>query len=774
MKTLLDTSYRYGTVQPGESYSRDVRYTVSPNLATGQYNLTVHTDAREQVFEFESNDNNMLSTGVRIILRLSDLVVSNVEASLSSSSEGNSVIVNYAIMNTGSGRSVGSPWIDRVGVSNSPGLDGQLEFVADYTWRKELSPQQNDSVQLLINLPRDRVGILYIHVFTDYYNRVKEESDLNNRGVSMSITAPLIQPDLAVQKIVVAGEVELYSGERVQITWMVGNVGNGTLTRGRWFDSVYLDKSSVLSDEAIKLDDINIFDMLKPNSSYTATANVGIPEGLSGGYYLFVRTDNFQQIDEADDTENNVNSILLFLELPPSPDLRVKHISVSYSEGDGNDRILTIRWTVINLGNSMMDEVAWTDQLFVSTEPAFDQQNSIRIADMEVVGQLGAYQEYFITKAVILPTDAFGSLFVYAVVDSANNIVEVAAEDNNIGRSANQVSVPKPVLAQITLEINTDILPSTVFAGDVLSFRYSVSNVGKANLPLSSWTDGVYLVREKDASRTTILAEGFLLDTILHNRGLESGEQLKVIINISIPYLLNQFLYFATVMDINGNLGDPEAIASDGDILAQTIKPILIEQGPLPDLIPLPHVGNITTHGGQPLNVSFQVANIGNNTARGVWYVAIYLSRDAILDPFDKRLKTLLGPTSLDAGTTHSQIADIFVPFDLPSASYYLFYEVDGGNRIPEETELDNNFESQVFVILGAISTDIAVVDVTISPTSLFYENGELCINTIHAVCSAIDIRYIEYRTIDLSIAYDQGMRRSKEHILPLIDTIIP
>ena len=725
LETRLDTSFHYGTIQPGESYSREVRYTVSPNLATGQYNLTVHTDAREQVFEFQSNDNNRLSTSIRITQRLSDLTVSSVEASLSSSSEGNSVRVTYLVMNTGSGSSVGSPWIDRVGVSDSPSLDGNFEFVGDYTWRMELSPQQNDSVQLVINLPRDRVGVLYIHVFADYYNRIKEESDLNNRGVSMSITAPLIQPDLAVQSIQV-GKFELFSGDRVQIAWTVGNVGNGVLTRGRWVDSVYLDTSSVLSVEAIKLGDITISDTLKPNANYMTTTNVGIPGGLTGGYYLFIRTDNFQQIDEADDTQNNVKSILVFLELPPSPDLRVKDISVRYSEGDGNDRILTIQWTVINLGNSMMDEVAWTDQLFVSNEPVFDRQNAIRIADMEVVGQLGAYQEYFITKGVILPTDVFGSLFVYAEVDSANDIAEVSAEDNNIGRSEKQVSVPKPILPQITVKINTDILPSSAFAGEMLSFQYDVSNVGKANLPLSSWTDGVYLVREKDASRATILVEGFLLDTVLHNRALVSGEQLKVIVNISIPYLLNQFLYFATVMDINDNLGDPADIGSNGDILSQTTEPLLIEQGPLPDLAPLPPIGNLTTRGGQPVNVSFQVANIGNSTARGVWYGAIYLSRDALLDPFDMKLKTVLGPTSLDAGTTHSQIADIFIPFDIPSASYYLFYEVDVGNRIPEEIERDNNIESHIFIILGAISTDIAVVDVNFSPMSLRYEDGEL------------------------------------------------
>ena len=737
--TVLDTLFHYGAVQPGESYSREVRYVVSPNLATGQYNLTVHTDARGQVFEFQSDDNNMLSTDVRIVLRLSDLTVPSVEASLSSSSEGNVVRVNYTVVNIGRGRSVGSPWIDRVGIANSATLDGNLHFVADYTWRNELFPQQNDSIQLVIKLSNDRFGVLYIHVLTDYYNRVKEESDLNNRMVSMPITAPLIQPDLVMESVQV-GEIALLSGDNVQITWRVTNIGNGVLTRGRWFDSVYLDSTSDLSDEAIKLDDITISDTLKPNDSYVATTSVRIPDGLSGGYYLFVRADNFQQVEEADDVNNNVNSALIFLELPPSPDLVMKGILVSYSEGDGNDRILTIQWTVINLGNSMMDEMIWTDQLFVSSDPVFDRQNAIRVADMEVVGQLRAYQEYVLKMAVILPTNVIGSLFVYAEVDSANNILEISAEDNNIGRSESQVSVPKLVLPQIAIQINTDVLPSTAFAGELLSFQYDVSNVGKANLPLSSWTDGVYLVSEEDAGRLAILEKGFLLDTILHNRALEGGEQFKVFINISIPYLLNEFLYFAVVMDINGNLGNPAEIGFNGGLHSQTSKPLLIEQGPLPDLIALPPIGNLTTRGGQPLNVSFRVANIGNNTARGLWYGALYLSRDVLLDPFDMKLKTVLGPSNLAAGTTHNEMTEIFIPFDLPSASYYLFYEVDVGNRIPEEIEQDNNIESQVFIILGAVSTDIAVVDVNILPMTLRYEDGEF--HTVHnSKCLEMDCR---------------------------------
>ena len=723
-KTVLDTRLHYGTIQPGESYSTDVQYYISPRFATGRYNLSIHTDVKEQVFEFQSNDNNVLSTGVHITLHLADLTVSSVEASLNSSSEGNTVRINYTVVNTGSGSSVNSPWIDRVGVSDSPSFDDDFHVVTNYIWRNELLPNEGYSVELLVNLNSSTFGELYIHVITDYYNRVEEEGDSTNQRVTGPISVPLIHPDLAVVSIQVSEEI-LMSGNEVQLSWTVANVGNGTLKNRKWTDSVYLAMSTDLSPQAIKLEDSAFSYTLEPTESYNYSITVSIPNGLFGAYYLFAITDNFRQVDEADSTVNNVDSVPLLLELPTSPDLIVKSASVSYIEGDDIDRILTIQWTVVNVGYGMMNEATWIDQLYVSSDPNFDRQNAIKVSDMEVFGQLEANEEYSIVTDVLLPMDAFGGLFVYAEVDSANDIVEISAEDNNILRSENQVSVPKPVVPQITVQINNVTLPSSAFAGEVLSFQYDLLNVGEGKLPFSSWTDGVYLVKEKDASRTAILEEGFLLETILHNRALESGEQYKVFRNISIPFLLNQLWYFAVVSDINGNLGDNADIVGDGDILSQAGELLLIEQGPLPDLVALPPVRNLTTRGGQPMNVSFQVANIGNNTARGVWYGAIYLSRDAVLDPFDMKLKTVLGPTSLDAVTTHNQTAEIFVPYDLPSSTYYLFYEVDVGNRIPEHNELDNNIAKEVFTILRSISTDIAVVNVNITPTSLNYEDGE-------------------------------------------------
>ena len=721
---VLDTSIHYGTIQPGDSYTKEVQYFVSANFDTGQYNLSIHTDVKEQVFEFQSNNNNMLSAIVRITQHLADLTVSSVEASLNSSSEGNTVRINYTVVNMGSGPSIAHRWIDTVGISDSMSLDGTFKVLAEYISKDELFPDQSYSVELVIDLTSSTFGELYIHVITDNYNRVQEEGNSSNRRVTGPISVPLYQPDLAVISVRTNYE-SLLSGDMLQISWTVANVGNGTLSYGKWTDSVYVTMSTVLDAQASRLNDYAISYTLDPTDVYNYNTTVNIPNGLAGVYYLFVKTDNFHQVDDANSTDNNANFIRIFLDIPASPDLLVKDIVANYGEGDGNDRILIIQWTVVNVGNGMTDETSWIDRLFVSREPVFDRETATKVLDMDVFGQLDENQEYVIAANVLLPMDAYGSLFVYAEVDSANDILELSAEDNNIGRSHNQVSVQQPVYPQISVEINNVTIPSSAYAGEKLSFQYNVLNAGDGQLPLSSWTDGVYLVEENDASRDAIIEDGFLLATIVHNRAIQPGEQFQVLRNISIPYLLNQRWYFAVVIDINSNFAGTAEFFGNRDIFSQTSKVLLIEQGPLPDLVAFPPIGNLTAYGGQPINISVQVGNIGNETARGVWYGSLYLSRDALLDPFDMKLKTIIGPSSLDTMTVQSQTTEIFVPYDLPSANYYLFYEVDVGNRIPEEIEVDNNIAREVFTVLRSVSTDIVVMNVSIIPKNLSYEDGE-------------------------------------------------
>ena len=122
--------------------------------------------------------------------------------------------------------------------------------------------------------------------------------------------------------------------------------------------------------------------------------------------------------------------------------------------------------------------------------------------------------------------------------------------------------------------------------------------------------------------------------------------------------------------------------------------------------------------------VTYQVINRGDNSAVGTWYEALYLSRDAILDPFDTRLRSVENLNNIGINGSYRQTIEVFIPFDLPSSRYYLFVHADDGNRIPELNEY-NNFGQQIVSIQEAVSTDISVVTLSASPTSLDYGDGE-------------------------------------------------
>ena len=108
----------------------------------------------------------------------------------------------------------------------------------------------------------------------------------------------------------------------------------------------------------------------------------------------------------------------------------------------------------------------------------------------------------------------------------------------------------------------------------------------------------------------------------------------------------------------------------------------------------------------------------------GIWYEALYLSRDAILDPFDIRLKSVQNENNIGINGSYRQTVEVFIPFDLPSSRYYIFIQADDGNRIPELNEY-NNLGHQIVSIEKAVSTDISVVTLTASPFNLNYGDGE-------------------------------------------------
>ena len=718
---ILSRSTHYGTLQPGNSYSGEVRYTVSPSLQTGRYNLTAHTDYRSNVFEFNMEGNNLRWKEIFIQEQLPDLVVFGATYRVQTSSQGNLIQVNYTVSNRGIGQTVGAPWADKIDLSISQLYSSRsTRFVAEYIRGSELLGSESYTQSLVVHVPRNLYGRLFLHIVTDYNQRIVEDVETNNDRTTGPFMLPQIFSDLSVQNLFTLPGPDVIAGVEILVNWTVTNEGMGAVSNRRWVDAIYIDTISLLSTRAIKLADIDVSASLEPHESYSQSTAVQIPQNFAGLYYLILSVDNLRTIEENNIVGNNIASYQLSLSVPPSPDLTITTINYAKS-----GRILTLHWTVLNAGNTMRRAQSWTDQVFLLGQSTFNRQNAIRLGQRDVNGLLlESHQVYMASGSFVLPITLSGDYYVYVETDISNRVVEVSGEDNNIRRTEDTVFISRPATPRLSINVNSVNLPTSLVAGQTITFEYDISNVGEATLSTNSWTDEVYLYPSSDADRDTILRNGIFLARILNNRELEVGDTITISVNVTIPYGINQLMHFVVIADVNENLGNPAQVANMGDLASVSNNHILVEQGPLSDLQVILPTTNISYRGGQPAMVTYQVINRGDNSAVGTWYEALYLSRDAILDPFDTRLRSVENHNNIGINGTYRQTIEVFIPFDLPSSRYYLFVQADDGNRIPELNEY-NNFDQQIVSIQEAVSTDISVVTLSASPTSLDYGDGE-------------------------------------------------
>lgn len=307
--------------------------------------------------------------------------------------------------------------------------------------------------------------------------------------------------------------------------------------------------------------------------------------------------------------------------------------------------------------------------------------------------------------------------------------MEINGEDSNIRRSEDTILVDPPPNPRLRININEANLPASATAGQTLTVEYRITNIGNSPLRLTSWVDGIYLTSSNNIDRGD-LEGSILLVQILNNRRVDKNEIYSILVNVMVPHGVNQPLYLTVVLDMNGNIEELAVDRDSRNLHLSRMIPILIEQGPLADLSVVTPITTLNLQGGQPAMIMYQVLNRGENRATGVWYEAIYLSSNALLDPFDTKLKTVVNLMELGVNESYVQNVKIFMPFDLPTASYYLLFKIDGANRIAEFSR-SNNINSLIIIITEAVSTDLTVVGVTTSSNTLDYGDGTCKFNNI-------------------------------------------
>ena len=706
-----------------ESYTRECKYVIPTAFQSGLINLNITIDYNNQVFEYLSEENNFESRSIQILQSLADLIVDKVATTLVSSYEGNYILVNYSVINNGTGPTINAPWREIIGLSYSITYT-KKDILADS--RRVMSAnlghgQLVNRRNIRIDVPEYITSTVFIHIFVDTENRIEEWNEDNNIRTSEPVDIPLVAADLAVLELTYMPELRQYSGSEVTVTWTVTNKGNRSLENKRWFDSVLFSSSSNISDSFINSRNVPISYTLVPGSNYTQSQVVHIPDGLNGTYFLHIKVDSQSDVFEDGLNDNNALSVPVNILIPPSPDFIVKSVSGNVFVTEGKTRILLVNGIILNHGNSLLFEAFWVDEIYITDQLPFSKDSAVKLDEVMNTGYLESFQEYTIVRNIIIPDTVTGSFYVAIVVDAANNIVEVLGEENNYGHSDETIYIRPPLLPILAVNILFDKLPSRAIARETFPLFYDITNKGEKDLPTSSFTSEIYLIPEVSGSRRQV--NGIFLRQIIHTLSLSVNETQSLSTNITIPYDVNQLVFLVVALDVKNVL----SLGNTDNGVTQTKEAILVEDGPLANLLIRIDTSssklNLTS--GQPANISYEVINNGASATLGDWYETISLSRDNSLDAFDIKLKTVLRLMELEINESYSQIIEVFIPYSIPTEDYYLFFSVDTLNHIPEISESDNHV-SRLVSIKETVSTDIAVQDVFATPENLTYNEGQL------------------------------------------------
>jgi len=413
---LLGSFTHVGNLGVGEDYLGTAQVAIPDNVLSGQYHITVWSDTYDVLLEdtLASNinlddatqvDNNNYKARPISVLGITppDLVVSDVVAP-DTAEAGGSYTFGYTVQNRGD--VFEGSWTDSVYITDNPDWSAAREVwkLGDYQQTRTLGNGERYSVSQTIQLAPSVKG-RYIVVRSDTANRIGESDEGNNNRAASSVVTT--QPaDLQVTDI--RTEPANFSGEQTTITWTVTNFGGAVWAGTRsWVDAVYLSRDpNFIPDRATPLGTFvhaNV-DGLASGGSYTTSAKVRLPAGIDGPYYLYVITDDENNVASSgkgrakrellsggDNTDakdfhtggdmpgtayegarNDNNIARGNLEITyREPDLQVDTIAVS-DPSPHSGQTVTVTWAVSNRGTRETRINSWYDGVYLSRDGSLD------------------------------------------------------------------------------------------------------------------------------------------------------------------------------------------------------------------------------------------------------------------------------------------------------------------------------------------------------------------------------------------------------------------
>ncbi len=584
----------------GETYQNSQHITIGNNLGVGTQYLLVVTDIDEQ--QKETTESNNIAV-LQVELGGPDLAITEVIAPTEGTVNA-SIEVSWTVTNQGTGSANGQ-WKDLVYLSQDRVLDlNNLELISQTVQEAALGVGENYTQTRSVTLGSNLVAGDYYLLFVTDDNTQQLETGENNNLFAFEFTVePPPHADLVVEAV--AAPTHSLSGEEIQVSWRVRNQGTEATNSTTWRDAIFLSEDEILSDGDTLLAIITHEGAIARDRTYTRTAGVELPDGISGDYYILVSTDRDNRVYEYLLAGNNVGvgSETIAVTRKPEPDLQVTSLVVPDIVQAGGT--YEISWTVTNLGDGVA-EGEWVD--LVSRKGAKAQRED-----------LGVGESYTVVSYANIPLWEDGDYEFVVEIDAEDEVFEGDNEGNNQGVFTVRVANPDLVPTILTA-------PATATSGSTISLGWLVENQG-LGAALGGWIDKVYL------SSNQVLDPGdTLLGEFTRAGSLESGSHYSSLNDLRIPIHVRGSQYLLLVTDTGNIIFEVGAENNNTTTVA-----LEVELTPFADLT----VSNVTAPDltvGDPgrATISWEVSNQGaGNSNVDRWVDWVVASRDGVVGNHD-------------------------------------------------------------------------------------------------------------------------------------------
>ncbi|MEO1263025.1 MAG: CARDB domain-containing protein [Bacteroidota bacterium] len=510
-------------------------------------------------------------------------------------------------------------------------------------------------------------------------------------------------PDLVVNNVQVPNSP--FSGQPIEVSWEVENLGLGSTGMTTWYDYIYLSLDNAYqSGVDTYLGGFANFTALNGMESYAQMKNVTLPQGIQGTYYIIVVTDQGNSIIEGNNNNNVSTAASMLVNLTPPPDLVVLEDSIIVPNNAFSGTNINVIWTIENQGTGdvPIGNNFW-DYIYISDDPVYDPANATFLGSF-FGGPINANETDKRTKQVTLPNFLFGDYYIHIFTDRFNNVFEHVFEDNNTGSSTviNIILTPPPDLVAYDVAVL-----DTVSNKQQVAIQWTVENQG-ANPTTANFHDRIYISNHYPFDPDSVSSLG----TVNYSPALGAGISVNRTQTITVPATITGKKYFYVETDVFDNVF--EFVNEDNNVSGADSTFVLNT-----DLIVSSTTVVDTSYSGENINVFWTVKNDGpGNLLTTSRTDLIYISTDPVFDPgAADQIGSLSYSNSLNPGQNLVRQQNVTIPNGI-FGNYYIHIQTDANNAVFENTSEDNNLALDSTLVMLSPWPDMQVDIITGLPDS--------------------------------------------------------